>query len=422
MFQWISNDKPAPEALELETKLQQLESLEERYAEVQTEHITLQNSLGAFKQRYWKRVGSLYAQLDALRAEIARLRARLSPRDQMRQAAVGAATTQARASADAARDIETEVDCEPFAPTEELRKFYRMAARIVHPDRANDDDDRSLRDEIMSRINVAYRDGHVHTIQALIDEYQMRATPGEDDAATRLIRTIRLISRVREQIADISQATGTLRESGLYRLFKAVEEAEARGEDRLRVIEAGVERDIARADHEVQRLTRELAERYPVLVHDASAPPPLADIPVPEGDAATSAQIPGAEGAAQVAEEQAVQAEVEIAVLLREMGVDYARRQSLEDLDPAPAFALRDRDGQCVIWEHQPHVADEAQRMHWQQRMEWYAVHGFDVGVNLFVTRDEADGSINLERLRRVAGFVKVLVGETAAAHEVNRA
>jgi hypothetical protein len=417
VFQWISNDKPAPEALELEAKLQQLEALEERYAEVQTEHITLQNALAAFKQRYWKRVGNLYAQLDSLRAEIARLRARLSPRDQMRQAAVGVASSQARASADAARDFETSVDCEPFAPTEDLRKFYRMAARIVHPDRANDDEDRKLRDEIMSRINVAYRDGHVHTIQTLIDEYQMRATPGEDDAATRLIRTIRLISRVREQIADISQATGTLRESGLYRLFKVVEEAEARGEDRLRVIEAGIERDIARADHEVKRLTQEIAERYPVLVHSAATPAQeQEEIPfagVPEG---ASPEAP-----VEAAEAQTSQVEVEISVLLREMGVDYARRQALDGIEPAPAFTLRDREGQLIVWEHQPVTPDEVQRQHWQERMTWYAAHGFDVGVNLFVTRDEADGSINLERLQRVAEFVKTLAGASAAV-EANAA
>lgn len=413
MFQWISNDKPAPEALELEAKLQQLEVLEERYAEVQTEHITLQNALAAFKQRYWKRVGNLYAQLDSLRAEIARLRARLSPRDQMRQAAVGVASSQARASADAARDFETSVDCEPFAPTEDLRKFYRMAARIVHPDRANDDEDRKLRDEIMSRINVAYRDGHVHTIQTLIDEYQMRATPGEDDAATRLIRTIRLISRVREQIADISQATGTLRESGLYRLFKVVEEAEARGEDRLRVIEAGIERDIARADHEVKRLTQEIAERYPVLVHSAATP--AQEQEETPATAVWPESVPP-EAPVEAAGAQTSQVEVEISVLLREMGVDYARRQALDGIEPAPAFTLRDREGQLIVWEHQPAAPDEAQRQHWQERMAWYAAQGFDVGVNLFVTRDEADGSINLERLRRVAEFVKTLAGAPAAA------
>lgn len=413
MFQWISNDKPAPEALELEAKLGQLETLEERYAEVQTDYITLQNALSSFKQRYWKRVGTLYARLDALRAEIARLRARLSPRDAMRQAAVAPAASQARASADAARDVEAELDCEPFEPTEDLRRFYRMAARIVHPDRAHDDEDRKLRDDIMSRINVAYRDGRVHTIQALIDEYQMRAEPAEDDAATRLIRTIRLISRIREQIADISQTTANLRESGLYRLYKAVEEAEARGEDRLRIIEAGIERDIERADHEVDRLSREIAERFPPL-EEAGTASEVAE-PVPAG---SPDEVPDEMAEAEFsvfgnATVCGTQSEVEITVLLRELDIPYLYRQALETGDAfVPAFTLRDGEGLPLLWEHQTTFADDVQREQWQARLEWYATQGFDAGVNLFITRDEPDGSLNLERLRRVAEFIHSLTAE----------
>lgn len=411
MFQWISNDKPAPEALELEAKLGQLEVLEERYAEVQTDYVTLQNALSSFKQRYWKRVGTLYARLDALRAEIARLRARLSPRDAMRQAAVAPAASQAQASAEAAHDVDAELDCEPFEPTEDLRRFYRMAARIVHPDRAHDEEDRMLRDDIMSRINVAYRDGRVHTIQALIDEYQMRAEPAEDDAATRLIRTIRLISRIREQIGDISQSTATLRESGLYRLYKAVEEAEARGEDRLRVIEAGIERDIERADHEVHRLSQEIAERFPVL-EDSETGQVVETVVKEEGAAPDSGQ---AAPVLDDAQDSGTPAEVEITVLLRELDIPYQYRQVLDAGDAfVPAFTMRDAEGQPVLWEHQTAFADQAERERWQARLEWYAVQGFDAGVNLFITRDEQDGSINLERLRRVAEFIRGLADGSA--------
>lgn len=416
MFQWLNRDKPAPEALELEAKLQQLEALEERYAEVQTEYATLQNALAAFKLRYWRRVGDLYARLDQLRAEIARLRARLAPRDPLRQAAVKAAATQARASADAAREINVELGGEDFAPSEDLRKYYRLAAKIVHPDRAEDEEDRCLRDEIMSRINVAYRDGHVHTIQALIDEYQMRAQPGEDDAATRLIRTIRLMARVREQIGEIGQAAATLRESGLYRLFKTVEEAERRGEDKLRVIAIGIERDITRAENELQRLNRQLAERAATLLAaEASAAEAAPEGPVPPSAAETPVDTPPAEEGLETAggERVSSQAEVAIANLLRELGVAYAYRQPLAGSqrpgEREPAFTLLDRDRQPVLWEHLTYREDEEQRSCWQERQAWYAENGFDVGINLFVTRDEPDGSVNPARLRKVAEFVRSL-------------
>lgn len=400
MFKWLNNTKPAPEALELETKLAQLEALEERYAEVQTEFVTLQNALGAFKLRYWRRVGGLYARLDAVRAEVALLRARLAPQDVVRRAAVQAASSQAQASADAAREIDADTGQEEFSPSDDLRKYYRMAAKIVHPDRAGGDEDRSLRDEIMSRINVAYRDGHVHTIQALIDEYQMRSQPEDDDAATRLIRTIRLMSRVREQIGEISQATASLRESSLYRLYRAVEDAEARGEDKLRSIEVGIERDIARAEAELNRLSQ--PEPAAKSVPPASMPEPVS------ADAASPSSVPSSSpSGTQVCSP----AELEIARLLDELGLDFSYRQPIPGGDGEagrePAFTIRNGRKEVLLWEHlAPFDGDEA-RERWQTRQNWFSAKGFETGFNLVVTRDEADGSFDAGRLRRMAEYVR---------------
>ena len=73
----------------------------------------------------------------------------------------------------------------------------------------------------------------------------------------------------------------------------------------------------------------------------------------------------------------------------------------------APAFTVPDRDGQPLLWEHLAHGEEE--RLNWQARQAWYAENGFDAGVNLFVTRDEADGSFDAARLRRVAEFIRGL-------------
>ncbi|KAF7599260.1 MAG: hypothetical protein CGU28_06090 [Candidatus Dactylopiibacterium carminicum] len=408
MFNWLSSDKPAPEALELEAKLHLLETLEEQYAEVQTEYVTLQNALAAFKARYWRRVGELYARLDALRAENARLRARLTPRDAQRQAAVNAASAQANASADAARAFELEPGEEHFAPDEELRKYYRMAARIVHPDRADDEADRSLRDDIMARINVAYRAGHVHSIQALIDEYQMRARPAADDAATRLIRTIRLLARVREQIGEIGEAIRLLRDSSLHRLYSTVCEAEARGEDKLSLIEQGVRRDIAQAEREQTQLQSQLGRREEplqvVVASEAAASVVLVEALSQEASAgvAASGQICSA-------------AELEIARLLDEMGLNYSYRAVLQGDPPPdgrePAFTIRDARQQPWLWEHLTALENAEQREQWQARQAWLSARGFEVGINLCVTRDEPDGSFDAPRLRKVAEYIRSQCG-----------
>lgn len=256
MLKWHSSERPAPEALELEQKLRVLEEVEDQYAEVQTEFVTLQNGLAAFKLRYWRRVGPLYARLDELRAEISAELARGAPRNEVRKQAARLASAQAKASAESLHEAETDLNSEVFEASDDLKQLYRQAARLVHPDRADDEDDRALRDEIMARVNAAYRNGNGLMIESLLEEYQMRAEVGEEDAATRLIRTIRTIARMREQIQDTRAALATLRESELFRLQKAVEEAEARGIDKLAELARGVERQIGEANTRLERIRK----------------------------------------------------------------------------------------------------------------------------------------------------------------------
>lgn len=256
MFKWHSSERPAPEAVELEEKLRTLEEVEEQYAEVQTEFVTLQNSLAAFKLRYWRRVGPLYARLDELRAEIATELARSAPRNEARKQAARVAGAQAKASAESLHEAVDDLNSEEFEVSDDLKHLYRQAARLVHPDRADDEDDRALRDEIMARINAAYRNGNGLMIESLLEEYQMRVEVGEEDAATRLIRTIRTIARMREQIRETRAALVTLRESELFRLQKIVTEAEARGGDKLAELAHGVERQIGEANTRLERIRK----------------------------------------------------------------------------------------------------------------------------------------------------------------------
>lgn len=70
-----------PEEQELEEKRILIESLEAEFAAIQLAYSTLAGELGAFRNRYYLRVGSLYARLDILRAEIHEAEARKLPED-----------------------------------------------------------------------------------------------------------------------------------------------------------------------------------------------------------------------------------------------------------------------------------------------------------------------------------------------------
>ena len=188
---------------------------------------------------------------------------------------------------------------------------------------------------------------------------------------------------------------------------------EARGEDKLSVIETGVRRDIMRTEGELLRLQKELDARLLGLTPEAgaapaSSPDALAQAPVVENRAepASADDVPENPGAAQVCSP----AELEIARLLDEAGLDCAYRQPLRGStrpgEYAPSFTIRLPD-QLLLWEHLAHSESEEERARWQERQNWYAENGYDAGINLFVTRDEPDGSFKPERLRKVAEYIR---------------
>lgn len=415
MFKWLSSDRPAPEALELEEKQRTLEAVEERYAEVYTEYATLQNELAAFKLRYWRRVGPLYARLDAVRAEIAAELARNAPRNPARQQAARAAGAQARASADSLHEAEEDANSEAFEVNDDLKRLYRQAARLVHPDRADDDEDRSLRDEIMARINAAYRNGNGLVIESLIEEYQQRAEVGEEDAATRLIRTIRTIARMRDQIRETEAAILTLRDSELVRLQKIVIEAEARGVDKLAELAAGVERQIAEAEVRLERIRKYAAAAATVTLEPVpsarTAQRTVAEKKVEEGlvDPPAAGSPVAQTFRSARGEELERAAELYIADQLHAAGQDYAYRQpcvlAAGQCLRVPDFTVLDAESKPLLWFHQPEMDAEA-REGWQADLAAYAALGFETGINLFVTRDDETGAVDETRLRKMVLFV----------------
>lgn len=423
MFKWLSSDRPAPEALELEEKLRQLEVVEERYAEVQTEYATLQNELSAFKLRYWRRVGPLYARLDELRAEIARELAHNAPRNPIRQQAARVAGAQAKASAESLHEAEDDGNSEEFTTSEDLKRLYRQAARLVHPDRADDDEDRNLRDEIMARINAAYRNNNGLVIESLIEEYQMRTETGEEDAATRLIRTIRTIARMREQIREIEAATITLRESELYRLQKVVLEAEAHGTDKLSELARGVERQISEAQLRLERIRKTAATAAnttdePVPSARQSRRPPAEEAAPKPKESAPPEPDPAQEQVEQTEEDDAREihrpALRYIAEQLYTLRLGYEYRLSPEGADVrhlrVPDFTLRDGSGNTILWFHLPEF-DDVQRERWQADLAQYASLGYELGINLFMTRDEENSRFDEIRLQKMARFIATLIG-----------
>src|SRR5207248_8884015 len=137
------------------------------------EGVSLLADLVHFERRYLRTVGRRYAVLDDLKAKIAEARARQNPdrpdaRERARQAR-SKAREAARAAGEDGPGAAAPAGADPPPPprrSESLRKLYRQAAMLLHPDRTLDPAEKEKRHRLMAEGNDAYARGDEERIRA----------------------------------------------------------------------------------------------------------------------------------------------------------------------------------------------------------------------------------------------------------------
>ncbi len=246
----------SPEDREVERKRQELATLEAEFADAELALLTCHAELAAFEALFVERVGSIYAESDAIRAAIARLRARMKPGD----AAAAADAERARQTADesaAASNATGDFNGRRsgWEASPELREIWRRAARRMHPDLAGNDDERIRRTSAMARVNAAYEAGDFDELSRLLREWEQcpEAVEGTD-AGAELIRLIRRISFLRDRIELARVELVKLRESDLAVLKAQVDEAASAGRSLLDEMRATAQSELEAARTELRRV------------------------------------------------------------------------------------------------------------------------------------------------------------------------
>lgn len=221
-----------PEEQELSRLEGEQAELEEQVTSAELAMETSKTEMARFQYRYYQTVGRLYAELDDLSAQIARVQVGLSPDNAAAETHAQAAEQQARKSAEEAGLVETQPV--PPAITPELKHAYRQAAKLMHPDRATTEAERERRTVLMAQVNCAYESGDQQAIEKLIKEYGQdpEAITGADVAA-RIVKSIRRIAQLRRRLSEVQQEIDVQQISEIFQLKNTVEEAEAMGGDPL---------------------------------------------------------------------------------------------------------------------------------------------------------------------------------------------
>jgi hypothetical protein len=246
----------SPEEEELQRKQRELESLQSELAESELGLATLRSELVAFERRYLEVVGTRYAELDALEAQIAESVARSRPADPSARQAAESARARARESEEAISDVGCEDSAPGFAPTDELKALYRQAAKELHPDLTSDEHERERRKRAMAELNRAYEECDEERIRQILREW--RSSPEQvrgDDTAAQLVRAIREIAQVHKRLEAIKAEIEELAQGELHRLMKQVQEATTRGQDLLAEIAQQVEARIQQAKTRLKTLS-----------------------------------------------------------------------------------------------------------------------------------------------------------------------
>ena len=252
----VKRDVATPDALRQKRVV--LAELERDVVERELDLSTLQRTLVAFAEKYVRIVGTRYAILDDLNAKIAEAEARGNPDD----ATIQEKARRARQSADeSAAGDNTEHEGAPvipFEPPPELKSFYRLIARQLHPDLGVTEEDRQCRHEWMAQVNDAYHQSDQDSLRRLLEEWQASpegAQAGKTDNG--LDQVIRKIGQVRQRIDSIERAVEMLQTSDLFELYANYQTERDNDRDLFQEMAAKLDQEIADGERELASLQQE---------------------------------------------------------------------------------------------------------------------------------------------------------------------
>jgi formylglycine-generating enzyme required for sulfatase activity len=245
-----------PEEVELDAKKAELNELEMNLVDKELELETKTAKVKSFESLYNNRVGSLYAELDKINAEIESILAEQSPSEPQ-------VPRDAQDASNRGNDSRSEVEQfkETANPTTErsddLVRTYRKAAIKLHPDLTTDETEKERRRVAMALVNEAYEKGDVAAIKKVLDEWEASpdSIPGTG-IVVELIRVIRRLSQLRTRLEELETSIEALCSTDIYKLYQRHEDARVRGEELLAMLASVAKDEIAKAKRKLAKLKK----------------------------------------------------------------------------------------------------------------------------------------------------------------------
>lgn len=225
-----------------------LAELRQNLEQLEAERDTLRHQLREFEKRFRPAVGDRYDQLEELR-------------EQIRCAWTEVSRARNGSLKPADKSLPDEVPQEAFKPADELKNMFRLLARKIHPDLADDYDDRRHRHEFMAEATRAYRAADHRRLQWLLEHWEAAlSVPNGFDQASRLARTSQQIAWVRYRVREVNADIAECGASSSMRLMEQSSEARSNGRNLVVEMRNQVIKEIEEAERDLQRVQAVLAD------------------------------------------------------------------------------------------------------------------------------------------------------------------
>ncbi len=233
-----------PEDREYTRYLADVEGRRGRVAELQADLAALNVTLARFNAEYQTRVGSLFVELDRVQLALDEYERRIASlqsgqvdpahiEDDIRAEFAGrheevrseeANTRQYQQAFERSRD-RPELDPDAQAV---IKSLYRELAKRYHPDLARTEEERRYREAVMQRVNAAFGQRDIATLQAVGQEVDVDDPAFEArSVGEKLVWAIREVARLDDLVTELDGELRGVQASDTYGLWRRQDSGEA---------------------------------------------------------------------------------------------------------------------------------------------------------------------------------------------------
>ena len=241
----FKNRLKTPEEIELEHKYQQLSQVKAELKSREEEYRAFKSEIRMFEQVYEDMLGVRIQTLEDLEWHLKGL---------LGESVVGNPTESQKKQSPSythfqhTTDLLDDEEVPQNVDNLSLKSLYRGVAKAVHPDLADSESDCLRRQELMALANEAYQTGNRQVLIDLLSEWEQAPTSygSEMDIALELVRVIRQIAAIQQNLHAVIRQTEELRQTDIYHFKLRVNEALADGIDLLAEMAVALDLDIAK--------------------------------------------------------------------------------------------------------------------------------------------------------------------------------